>query len=1211
MLENQPLAGTLAKLNPFSLPPVRQLLYDNRKRTAGSIRLGQRRKWEEQAVMRANEVNASFRRVGTKLSAVLLVLSCCVFAQEFRATITGRVVDPQGATVPKAKITATLLSTGARSETYSAADGHFTLPFLAPGNYRIEILASGFKRYVRENFAVGAGEHLGLEAQLEVGIATESITVTAESTGLETATASTGQVIGSRQVENLPLNGRTPLVLAQLSMGVTPQTDPKFNRPFDNGGPSGFSMGGAPSQTNELLVNGVPDTTRDLRVAYNPPVDAVDEVRVHVFESDAAYGHTGGGTANVILKGGTNEFHGSAYEFNQTSALAATPFFTNAAGRKNPVGRYNQYGFVAGGPVLVPKLFNGRNRLFWFFSLEEINDSFPEPLITSVPTAGERAGDFSGLLAVSPVYQVYDPATAVLQNGRVSRKPFPGNIIPPSRLNTVAKNLLQFYPAANQPGLPDGTFNYFANMTRRDQFNAELGRIDFNASDKHKLFWDFRHNDRTEFRLNRFNNIATGRGLGRVNLGSTLDDVYTFNPSTFMNVRLNWTRFIESTTANGSGYDPTKLGFPSYIAANSTRLQLPLIFFSSQMSWLVTDTDAVTPFDSYQIFADVVKNAGNHSVKAGTDLRLLRESNVGYGFSSGFYGFLPVWTQGPLDTSPVAPMGQDFASFMLGLPTFGFYDINAFRTNQAGYMALFVHDDWRVKPNLTLNLGLRFEHEFPTTERYNRSVNGFNANVPSPIAAAAIAAYAANPNPLLPPSQFRVNGGLTFASASDPAVYHPESKIFSPRFGFAWTPGAANRKTVLRGGFGVFVFPLGTTGVNQPGFSQATSLVATLDGFVTPYATLSDPFPNGIQQPTGSSQGLATFLGKDITFFNPHVRNPYSMRWNFGVQRALGAGTVLEIAYIGNHALRLAAGSTPSNSNNRQLDYIPGQYLSTSPTRDQATINRLNAVVANPFANLIPGTALNGSVISLASLLKTYPQFTNVYVAGDGAGSSYYHSLTVRLEKRLSHGVTFLSNYTYSKLIERIRFLNDFDARPEKRVSGDDRPQRIVVSGSYELPFGTGKRFRTNSSVADRFVSGWVLNTIYTYQVGAPLATWGNVIYYGGGIRNDPRKVDGASFDVTRFNRNPAEQLGSNVRTFPTQFGNLRQDGANNIDLSILKNTRIVERVSLQLRFEAFNSFNHPEFGAANLSPTSSGFGRITSQLNLPRSIQMGARLVW
>lgn len=1142
------------------------------------------------------------------LGGLLLAVS---FAQEFRATLAGRVLDPQGAIVPNAQVIVTRIDTGAKSETQTSAEGEFTLPFLAPGDYRIQIEASGFKRYLRDRYPIGTGERLSLEARLELGAAADVVTVIADASPLETTTASMGQVISSRQVEDMPMNGRTPLVLAQLAMGVVPNSDPKFNRPFDNAGPAGFSMGGAPAQSNELLLDGAPDTTGNLRVGYNPPVDAVDEVRVHAFESDAAYGHTGGGTANVVLKSGTNQLHGSLYEFNQTSALAATPFFTNAAGLKNPVTRYNQYGFTAGGPLWIPKVFDGRNRLFWFFALEDINDSFPEPITTTVPTVAERSGDFSGLLALGGKYQIYDPATGVLQNGRIARQPLAGNIIPANRLSSIARNYLQFFPLPNQPGAADGQNNYLANSVRTDTYNGELGRIDYNFSEKNKMFWDYRHNDRIEDRNDLFRNIATGRDLLRINWGTTLDDVYTFNATTFMDIRLNWSRFDESTISFGDGFDAAKLGFPAYVTANSPRLVLPRLKFNAAYQQITTDTDGNTPFDNFQIFGDLVKIVGRHTLKVGADLRELRESNVGYGNSQGMYSFGTNWTRGPFDNSTSAPIGQDFASFLLGLPTGGGYDLNAFRTDQAKYMALFLQDDWRLKPNLMLNLGLRFEHDFPTTERFNRSVDGFNTAAASPIAAAAMAAYAANPNPLLPTSLFRVNGGLTFAGPSHPAIYNVQSKIFSPRLGFAWTPGGPSGKTVIRAGTGIFVFPIGATGVNQPGFSQTTSVVATNDSYLTPYATLANPFPDGIQQPTGAALGLGTFLGKDITFHDPSALNPYSLRWQFGIQRALPGGIVMETAYIGNHAVHLNAGSTPGNTGNRQLNYIPEQYLSTAPARDQAAIDRLSTVMKNPFANLAPGTSLNGATVGLSTLLKPYPQFGNVYMSGDNSASSYFHSLNVRLEKRYSKGISLLANYTYSKLMERVRFLNDFDPRPEKRVSSDDRPQRVVASVSYELPFGRGKRLDAGSGLVNAVIGGWALNGIYTYQVGAPLGAWGDVIFYGGDIHNSPRKINGPSFDTTRFNTISSQQLADNVRTFPTQFGNIRADGANNVDLSVIKNTRIAERINFQLRFEAFNAFNHPEFGGANLSPTSSAFGTITGQNNLARNIQMGARLVF
>lgn len=1139
------------------------------------------------------------------------------FCQEYRGTITGRVTDAQDAAVANVKIQVTLQQTGARSETVSGADGQYTVPFLAPGRYSVTAEVPGFKKYVRQDFEVSTGERVSLDIHLEIGQASESVTVTAETPILETATATTGQVIRSNQVENMPMNGRTPLVLAQLAMGVVPNSDPRFNRPFDNAGPSGFSMGGAPAQQNELLVDGAPDTTRNLRVAYNPPVDAVEEVRVHAFEVDAAYGHTGGGTANVVMKSGTNSLHGSAYEFNQVSALAATPFFTNKAGQVKPVTRFNQWGITAGGPLWIPKVYNGRNRVFWFFGWEGINDSFPEPITTTVPTTAERGGDLSALLKLGSNYQIYDPFSGVRQGSRIARTPITGNLLPKDKLSSIATAYLQFYPLPNQPGDADGHNNYLSNSVRSDTYNGEIGRIDVNVSDKNKLFWNFRHNDRIENRGNRFFNIATGNFLSRVNQGTMLDDVHTFNATTVMNVRLNWTRFIEGNSKPSDGFNATKLGLPAYVTAASPKLVLPIVDIGGGFNQLGDNGGDVTPFDIFQLFADVVKVQGKHSLKIGTDIRELRESSASYGNSQGSYTFRTDWTRGPLDNSTSAPLGQDFAAFMLGLPSSGSFDLNAFRTNQAKYYALFVQDDWRIRNDLTLNLGLRYEQDLPTTERFNRSVNGFDLTTANPIAAAAIAAYTANypkiSSPVLPPpSQFKVPGGLLFAGPGNSDLYHTGSHIFSPRFGFAWTPGMLGSKTVIRGGVGVFVFPIGSVGVNQQGFSQSTSLVATLDSFLTPYGTLANPFPDGIQRPTGSSQGLATFLGKDITYFNPQVLNPYSLRWDLSVQRELMKNMVLEVGYIGNHAVHLGLGSTFRNTGDYQLNYVPGQYQSTSPTRDQATIDRLTALVPNPFAGLIPGTSLNGSTVQVQTLLQPYPEFGRINEQQNSGGSSYFHSLNVRLEKRYSQGLSFLANYTWSKLIEQVRLLNDFSTSPEKRVSGDDRPQRFVASASYELPLGKNKRFSFNSGVANRLLGGWVLNSIYTWQVGAPL-TWttNNLIYLGGDLHLNPRGVDGVAFDTTRFNTVSSQQLGSNVRFFPTRFGNLRQDGANNIDLSVVKNTYITERINLQLRLESFNAFNHPEFDAPNLSPTSSSFGKITNQPNLARATQIGARLVW
>ncbi|MDE3164396.1 MAG: TonB-dependent receptor, partial [Acidobacteriota bacterium] len=824
-------------------------------------------------------------------------------------------------------------------------------------------------------------------------------------------------------------------------------------------------------------------------------------------------------------------------------------------------------------------------------------------------TAAQRTGDLSQLLQVGGNYQIYDPTTGVLSGSRISRSPFPGNVIPSNRLNTIAKNYFQFYPLPNQPGGRDGTNNYLAPAVRKDTYNSEMGRFDFNIGNNNKLFWNFRHNDRIEDRNNLFNNPAAGRDLLRINWGSTLDDVHTFNASTVANVRLNFSRFREGTVSYGDGYNATTLGFPGYVSANAPKLVLPLIRFASTTAGadyqqITSDTDSNRPFNIFQIFGDVVKIVGNHSLKIGADAREARDSNQSYGSSQGVYTFSTNWTRGPLDNSTAAPVGQDLAAFLLGMPTSGAFDINALRTNTAKYLAVFIQDDWRVRPNLTLNLGLRWERDFPNYERYNRSLNGFDSTTASPIASAAMAAYALKPD-VLPAGQFKVLGGPSFASASQRAIYDPQSRMFSPRFGVAWT---VNSKTVIRGGGGVFMFPINNPNYYLDGFSQTTSMIVTNNSYLTPTATLSDPFPNGFLQPTGSSLGVATNLGRSFSYYNPTPVNPYSVRWQVGVQRELRGQMVLEVAYIGNHAVHL-------NSMSRAMDTLPASYLSTSMSRDQPTIDYLSALVANPFAGLIPTSpSLNGSTISRQSLLTPYPQFTGITLSATNAASSYFHSMDVRLEKRYSHGLSVLANFTYSKLIAEDNYKNATDLAPEKRVAADDRPLRFVLSGSYEIPFGRGKWLDAHNRVVNKLVGGWVLNSIYTNQIGAPLTFGSNLIFYGGSINSNahPSNLNAPMFDTTHFNTISSQQLASNIATFGTRYGNIRQDGADNVDLSLIKDTSITEKVKLQFRFEAFNAFNRPEFDApSSLSPTSSSFGKITTQPNLPRSIQMALRLAF
>lgn len=1131
----------------------------------------------------------------------------CAHAQEFRATLSGRVTDAQDAVLARVAIKVVQTDTGSKFETVTNDEGLYTVPFLPPATYKLTAELAGFKKLERGNIVLSANERVAVDLRLEVGNAAETLVVTEEIPLLQTATASVGQVVTSAQVEKMPLAGRTPLALAQIAFGVIPTNDPRFTRPFDNGGPAGFSMGGAPNQTNELLIDGAPDATGNNRVAYNPPMDAVAEVKAESFNVDAAYGHTGGGIVNIILKGGGNNFHGTLYEFNQNSAFNATPFFTNRAGARKPVSRYNQYGGSVSGPVMIPKVLDGRNKLFFFFGYEGVKDALPAPTISTVPTAAQRTGNFSSLLSVGAAYQIYDPATGAREGNRVRRDPFPGNIIPANRLSPIARNYLNFYPQPNQAGRPDGQDNLLsATSGERNDFFNYIGRMDVNLSDRHKLFVGVRHNQRVGQGSNNLNQslidpITAGNGLTRRNWGVMADDVYTFSPSLLLNSRVNWTRFSEPLRNFTTGFDSTSLGFPAYLSANASARVVPRIRFSRFTGFGDTG-GTIFPFDSFQVFESLTKILSKHSLKFGVDLRQQRESQLNFGFSNGDFLFGTNWTQGPLDNAAPSPLGQDLASFLLGLPTDGAYDNNTARQNKRSYYSFFVHDDFRFRPNLTFNLGIRAERETPTTERYNRSVNGFDDGATLNLTNAARAAYAANPIPELAPQNFRPQGGLTFASPSNRNIYATPGLNISPRAGFAWTPTALGNKMVVRGGAGIYYFVLGINGANQPGFSQQTPVVASLDGFLTPSATLANPFPTGFIAPSGSSLGANTFVGRGVTFFNPPAKNPYSVRWNLSASRQLDKNTVFEIGYMGNKAVRLPV--------DYQFNGMPVQFLSTSPNRDQAVINQLTANVANPYAGLVPGTGLNGGFVGRNQLLRRYSQFTSVTGQQLNDGSSWFHALQARVERRFSSGLQVTGNFQASRLMEKRSRLNDLDPFLEKRIAAEDRPWRVVINGSYDMPFGRGQRFGGSVNRWTNLAIGeWTINAIYTAQPGAPL-TWGNVIYLGGPLNIDPHNVD-RTFDTSVFNRVAAQQLDWNRRTFPTRFSDLRQDGVNQLDFSIIKGFKFVERVNLTYRCEFFNSTNRPIFSGPQLAPTNTNFGLITNQANQPRRIQMALRLVF
>lgn len=1140
--------------------------------------------------------------------AALIALAACLAAQEFRGTLTGRVTDPSGAGISNAKIVVTETDTNARSQTVSGADGTYTVPFLAPGVYSVSVEAPGFAKFTQDGVRISAVQQVTLNPALKIGQASESVEVHSDAPPVETATASQGQVITTEMAEDLPVNGRNPMALARTAYGVIPKEKHALTevRPFDNSGAGDFSLGGANSNSNEYLLNGVPNMVDGSRVvAYSPLLDSVDEVRVDEFQTDAVYGDTLGGTVNVTTKSGTNQFHGSANWFNETSALAANPFFLNAAGQKQSVTRQNDYGLTIGGPVRIPKVYNGKDKLFFFFAHEGFKDSTPATFTSAVPTDAERQGNFSSLLALGPSYQLYDPSTAMLSGGKVTRSPFPNNIIHSNELNPIALAYLKYYPEPNQPGRVDGENNYVINDPTTDNYHSYMGRLDYNVSNNDKVFFDYHTSYYTNASANVFQNIASGQSSNLNLLGSTVDNVHIFSPTLVLDSRLGYSRSYTSSAISSDGFDPTKLGFPSYMLANSTLPAMPRIAFSDAFAGFSTSPGSISAFDTLQLFNTMTKIAGKHTLRFGQDFRRERYSKLNPGYAAGTFSFGSTWVTAS-STASAPPFGGSMASFLLGLPTSGQFDVNEPTTSSNYYFAFFFQDDWKISRDVTINLGLRVEHETPVVESNNRETIGFDPTAVNQVTKAAQAAYAANPIPQLPASQFQPTGGLLFASPDHRSGYTTPTAFLAPRVGISWAPSALHDAWVFRAGFGMFNNPYGayTTGPST-GFTQTTALVPTNNSYVSPYGTLSNPFPGGsITQPTGAALGINTYLGNSVSFYYPQFKDPYSIRWSFDIQHSFWKDWVIDLGYIGNHQVDL--------TNSLSLGPAPLiPYLSRSLVKDNAVTAELSAVVANPFAGLLPGSSLNGSTTSVATLLNAYPEFTGVSESTVPGGIAWFHMGTVRITKRFSNGLQLNVNYEHSRLLEDSGPLNAGDRVLWYGVPSADFPDHFVLSGSYLLPFGKGTKFLSNAhGLVNALIGGWTLSSIYVWESGAALS-WGNVIYLGGNLNYQPRNLSGA-FDTTKFDTVSADQPNSyNYRQFPTSFNNLRSDATNNADISMLKNFMIHENIKLQYRFEAFNALNRPQFAAPNLSPTSKAFSTITGQANSSRVIQMGLRVTF
>ncbi len=1108
-------------------------------------------------------------------------------------TVDGTVKDPSSALLAGTKVTLKNIETGQSRDATTNDIGYFFFPLVQPGRYEVAVEKAGFKKGTQE-ILVQTGRRSTADFTLELGQITESVQVSAQAALLETSTSSVSRNVQTKVITELPLLGRNPLMLINLAPGITNNT-PTGNTLglTDIDSVSYTSANGAGSRQNEFLMDGIPNNVSD-RVCYIPSVDDVEEFNIQTNALDAEYGHGGGMYVNVATKSGTNEFHGSAYEFMRNDKLNANYFFNNKYGTPRAPYHFNQFGLTAGGPII-------KNKMFAFFNFEKVIERSPVTARFTTPTALQRTGDFSQTYnSAGVLFQIADPTTTKPDGtGRVL---FSGNKIPASRINQIATNVLARFPMPNVPGDPNtGTNNFYAQIPKLIDGENYAVRIDPNFN-KHRLFGRWSKNQGNPNQSPSYFDIG-GRGVGemvgnnRAQTSIGLSDAITFGPTMVVTLQGGYTRWTQE--GYYPDFDVTKLGFSSYFASLQQQPIFPNMSITDAAGLGAGESRWFEHTNTYSFNAGATKIAGSHNMKFGFQGQVKQNNSIPGGpHAGGVFSFGRDFTQ-PNPYQSGNNQGNGIATFLLGYASSGSMGFREAPAPQAPFYGWYFQDDFKVTPKLTLNLGMRYELLFGTTERYNRSLLGFDESVASPIEAAAKAAYAASPIPELAVSDFKVKGGLFYATPENRGNLILDKRSWGPRVGLAYR---ILPKTVLRTGFGIFYSVWWQPFVRATGFVATTTMLNSIDGNLTPYNTITNPFPTGLVQPTGARDGLKTLLGNSITGTYDYWRkNQRNYRWSFGFQQELTKEIMVEINYVGQRGTKLPL-STGTGDNDRNKNYLDQKYYALG--------SRLNVQVANPFYGLIPAPAANnlaGTKVTVRQLLVPFPHFPeNGYsLQRNTGGDSYYHSLQMTVNKRLSHGLTAQAAYTWSKNLEKLRYIEPSDPEPSKMIGEFDNPHRVSMGIIYEMPFGTGS-LRSGSAIVNKLIGGWQWSALYIWQVGQ--AAWlPSVIATGVSPKIDNRTI------AHYFNGDAFKVMPSfTARRIPYMWNDLRVPSINNWDMGFIKNTWLYkERVRLQYRAEFVNAFNRPLFSGLDTSVTSGTFTQLTSTRNNPRNIQMGLKLTF
>lgn len=1102
------------------------------------------------------------------LSSILWLTQTGV-AQTQAASIGGTVTDSSGGSLADAVINVQSTSTGFRVSGTSNASGYYLLRDLPIGSYTVTIEREGFRSYIRENLRLTTGQILGLDVQLQLGSVSESVVVSEEAPLLETRTSDTSQLVEARSVQDIPLGDRR-------TMNIVNITGAAVFVNYDSGSKPNFSLAGGRTQSQNFYMDG--GTIQNMRLGIgqvdtDPPVETVAEVKVLQNSFAAEYGGSAGGVIVATTKSGTNQIKGALYEYLRNDKLDAANFFAPFVDgeKQRPVLRYNIYGGTVGGPVFIPKFYDGRNKSFFFFAYEGSRRREGYSTQLTVPTELQRSGDFSQTFAANgSLVRVFDPLSNQTVGNTVQRTQYANNRIPVSQIDSVGAAFLPFYPLANQaPANITGANNYGTNYSQILTRDAFLVKGDHNLTDKDRISFRYMYNsDNTDY-TPILADLAAANEVQALRHQNFYYATYTrvISPNIINEARFTFGDRINHTkTYSLNGGWPSRLGLRG-VPDDA----FPRVNVAGVASLGATGQERQQfPIRQFQYIDNLSWTLGRHSLKAGFEFRRSLNYEINRQLVSGQFTFNPLSTGQP----GVNNTGYGLASLLAGAPLNFAARETQILDRYSDYIAWFVQDDWNVSRNLTLNIGLRWETDTPITDKNNR-MNGMDLTAINPVSGT--------------PGVVKFMGVNGFRTRP----YDTDLNNFGPRFGFAWRP-LGSEKTVIRGGFGTFFahpFDAGAPASAALGFETSAAINSPDNGVTAPFYLRNGVPSYNLGAPVLDDSFGSVPYGANpvqaVSAYEEYRRTGYSLQWNFTVQRQLPKNIMIEGGYLANLSRKLASSTMSINQ------VLPENLTATSTQRD-----------------------------------RPYAQFSNVQLLLPSLGVSNYHAMLLRAEKRFSSGWNFLSTYTWSKFLNNTNeggaslgatggpYSDYYNRAADYGPSENDIRHRTTFSSVYELPFGKGRRFLAANPLR-HVVGDWNLGGVLNWQSGAPftVTTQTNTVFsaigalranvaYNPNLSGDERSL-GRWFDTDAFSQ-PA------AATFGNQGSNiLRGDSMFRLDVSAIRNFELPgDGRSLQFRAEFLNLPNHANFGLPGRVYGAPGFG-VVSGAGPGRSIQLGLRLAF